>query len=88
MPEIGFTGTDFMKLNKKLNHIWAGMLLALFALSTLSSTGCTVIHAGVTLPNPWYTKNVPQYFPRGDEYPFANELANLQEEDKEVQRGY
>ena len=76
-----------MKFNSKLSRIWAGSLLALFALTTLGTTGCTVYTNGMTLPSPWYHQNVPQYFPRGPEFPFSNEAANLQETDRNVQRG-
>ena len=85
---IDFTGTDFMKFNSKLRRIWAGTLLTLFAFASLGSTGCTVYNSGMTLPNPHYHKNIPQYFPTGTEFPFSNEAANLQAADSDVQRGY
>ena len=77
-----------MKLTSTLNRVWAGIFLALFALATLGSTGCTVYTNGMTLPNPHYHKNRPQYFPRGTEFPFPNEAANLQEAEQSVQRGF
>ena len=77
-----------MKFTSNLSRVWAVALFALFALAALSSTGCTVYSNGMTLPNPYYYKNVPQYFPRGSEFPFPNEAANLQETDQEVQRGF
>ena len=79
-------GTDFMKFTSTLSHIGTGTLLALLAFATLGSTGCTVYTAGMTLPNPYYHKNPPQYFQRGTEYPFPNEAANLQEMDRNLQR--
>ena len=77
-----------MKFNSKLSHIGVGTLLTLFALASLGLTGCTVYSNGMTLPNPHYIKNQPQYFPRGPEFPFSNEAANLREADQDVQRGY
>jgi len=66
----------------KIKSIWAGTLAALFVFVALGSTGCTVYTNGMTLPNPWYQKNVPQFFPKGPEFPFPNEAANLQETDR------
>jgi len=77
-----------MKFTSNLNHVWTVALFALLALAALSSTGCTVYSNGMTLPNPYYHKNVPQYFPRGSEFPFPNEAANLQGTDQDVQRGF
>ena len=77
-----------MKFNSKLSRIWAGTLLVLFAFAALGSTGCTVYTSGMTLPNPYYLKNRPQYFPRGTEFPFPNEAAVLQEADQEVQQSH
>jgi hypothetical protein len=77
-----------MKFTSKLSRIWAGTLLALFAFAAVGSTGCTTYTNGMTLPNPYYHKNTPQYFPRGSEFPFPNEAANLQEADRDIQRGF
>ena len=77
-----------MKFIGNLSRVWVLAFFASFALAALSSTGCTVYSNGMTLPNPYYHKNVPQYFPRGSEFPFSNEAANLQESDREVQRGF
>ena len=76
-----------IRINRTLKHIWSGVFLALFGLAALGSTGCTVYTAGMTLPNPHYHKNVPQYFPRGTEFPFPNEAANLQEAERAIQHG-
>ena len=73
-----------MKINK-LSRIWAGTLFVLLACVAVSSTGCTVTTNGMTLPNPYYHKNRPQYFPRGTEFPFPNEAANLQEIEQDRQ---
>ena len=70
-----------MKFNK-LRRIWTGALLVLFGIAVLGSTGCTVYSNGMTLPNPYYHQNRPQYFPRGTEFPFPNEAANLQEAER------
>ena len=79
-------GIGFMKFSNKLSHIGTGALLVLFALTTLGSTGCTVYNNGMTLPSPHYHKNHPQYFPRGAEFPFPNEAANLQDTNRDYQR--
>lgn len=68
-----------MKFTNKLSRIWTGQLLALFAFAVLCLTGCTVSTGGMTLPNPFYHMNPPQYFPKGSEFPFPNEAANLQD---------
>jgi len=75
-----------MKFGKNLSRIGAGTLIALFALATLGSTGCSVYTSGMTLPNPYYLNNRPQYFPRGPEFPFQNEAAVLQDVDREQNR--
>jgi len=62
-------------------------LLALFVLVSLGLSGCAVYTQGMTLPNPWYHNNIPQYHPRGTEFPFPNEAANLQEAEQSIQRG-
>jgi len=67
-------------------RFWAGTLLVLIAFAALGSTGCTVYTNGMTLPNPYYHKNRPQYFPRGTEFPFPNEAATLQDADRSSQR--
>ena len=70
----------------ELKNICVCMLGTLFVSAALSFTGCAVYTNGMTLPNPYYQKNVPQFFPRGTEFPFPNEAANLQETDKSFQR--
>ena len=80
-----FTERELMKFNSKLSRIWTGTLLVLIAFAALGSTGCTVYTNGMTLPNPYYHKNRPQYFPRGTEFPFPNEAAVLQESERDFQ---
>jgi hypothetical protein len=82
---IEYREKDFMKFTVKLSRIWVGTLLVLSAFAALGSTGCTVYRDGMTLPSSYYQKNVPQYFPRGTEFPFPNEAANLQELDRDIQ---
>lgn len=75
-----------MKISSKVCRFWTGTLLVLVAFAALGSTGCTVYTNGMTLPNPYYMKNSPQYFPRGTEFPFPNEAANLQDAGQDVQQ--
>ena len=72
----------------KIRRIWAGAFLVLMAIAALGSTGCTVYTNGMTLPNPYYHKNRPQYFPRGTEFPFPNEAANLQEASRDLRQSH
>ena len=72
------------QFNRTVKLIWSGVFLALFA---LGSTGCTVHTAGMTLPNPHYPKNVPQFHARGLEYPFPNEASSLQDAEQRTQYG-
>ncbi len=67
-----------MSMNKKHSRIVAGSLLTLLACSVVSSVGCTVNSNGMNLPSPYYMLDRPEYHPRGPEFPFANEAANLQ----------
>lgn len=62
---------------KKIGRLLAGSLLVLLIAASLGSTGCAVYSNGMTLPNPYYMKNKVQYFPRGPEFPFSNEAANM-----------
>ena len=75
-----------MKFKNKLSCIWAGALLVLLGFVVLGSTGCTVYSNGMTLPNPYYHHNRPQFFPRGTEFPFPNEAASLQEADRSLRQ--
>lgn len=86
-PGVGFTG-EVMKITSKLSRIGAGTLFVLFVLFAFVSTGCSVTNSGMTLPNPYYLKDRPEYHPRGTEYPFPNEAAVLQGVDQEQQRGF
>ena len=74
--------------SSKLSRIGAGTLVALFALATLGSTGCTVSNSGMTLPNPYYLNDRPEYHPRGTEFPFPNEAAALRDVDQEQYRSH
>jgi len=77
-----------MKFKNNLCRMGAGALIALFVLATLGSTGCTVHNSGLTLPNPYYLKDRPEYHPRGAEFPFPNEAAALQDVDRQQQRSH
>jgi len=88
VPGTDFMERELMKIKRKLSCIGTGALLVLFALAMVGSTGCTVFTAGMTLPNPHYLNNRPQYFPRGTEFPFPNEAAVLQNADRAQQRSH
>jgi hypothetical protein len=68
-----------MNINKKVNRFFMGSLLSVVIAASLGTTGCAVYSNGMTLPNPYYMNNRVQYFPRGTEFPFSNEAANMQE---------
>jgi len=72
--------------SNKFGRLGIGALLGLFALTALSSTGCTTYTHGMTLPSPYYQKDTPEYHPRGAEFPFPNEAATLQGSGRELQR--
>jgi hypothetical protein len=74
-----------MGIYRKTIRIFSGSLLVLIAALSLGATGCTVYTNGMTLPNPYYHKNKVQYFPRGEEFPFPNEAAKMQESTEEHQ---
>lgn len=63
---------------KTMGRFFGGAFAILILAASLGSTGCAVYTNGMTLPNPHYMKNRVQYFPRGAEFPFANEAANAQ----------
>jgi hypothetical protein len=64
---------------KGMNRLFAVTLLVAAAVVSLTAAGCSVYTNGMTLPTPFYHENRVQYFPRGTEFPFPNEAANLQE---------
>lgn len=68
-----------MDVGKKIGRFAKGSLLVLIVAASCASTGCAVYSNGMTLPNPYYLENRVQYFPRGPEFPFTNEAANMQE---------
>ena len=67
-----------MSVKQTVNRFFLGMLLGLVVSSSLSSLGCAVYTNGMTLPNPYYMGNRVQYFPPGNEFPFAKEAAHMQ----------
>lgn len=50
--------------------------ISLFAV-TLTSTGCQVHVAGMTLPSPYYLSDDVQYFPAGPEFKLSREAAAM-----------
>ncbi|MDR2170902.1 MAG: hypothetical protein LBP59_12235 [Planctomycetaceae bacterium] len=54
------------------------VILYLAFVVILSSTGCTVLHNGMTLPNGSYLKDTVEYYPHGPRYQFSNEASHLQ----------
>ncbi|MDR2345195.1 MAG: hypothetical protein LBE18_03940 [Planctomycetaceae bacterium] len=64
---------------KKFNTIKWFSLGIILTMSILVSTGCTVNHHGMTLPNGSYLKDSVEYYPHGPRYQFSNEAAHLQE---------
>lgn len=67
-----------MNVSKKIRRFVMGSLLVLVAAVSLGSTGCAVYSNGMTLPNPYYMNNRVQYFPKGPEFQYTNEAANMQ----------
>lgn len=67
-----------------VKSIVMGSLLGLVIVVALGSTGCAVHSNGMTLPNPYYMNNRVQYFPRGSEFPFSNEAANMKESQQDA----
>jgi hypothetical protein len=54
--------------------LWAGLSVG----SLLTSTGCQVEYAGMTLPSGKYMHDDVQYFPPGPDFPWANTQAATQ----------
>lgn len=73
-----------MNISKKMSRLVCGSLFVLAAAVSLGLSGCTVHSNGMTLPNPYYMNNRVQYFPKGTEFPFSNEAANMQETQQNI----
>lgn len=57
--------------------------------AVLASTGCQTYEVGQVLPSGYHLEDDPQYFPKGPEFPLANELnamADAEQEYRETQR--
>jgi len=67
-----------MSVKQTIDRFFLGTLLGLVLFNSLISPGCAVYTNGMTLPNPYYMNNRVQYFPSGNEFPFAKEAANMQ----------
>ncbi len=57
-----------------------GLLVSLFVLATLGSTGCQVDIAGQTLPSGYYLSDDVQYYAPDAEFKLAREAAALKEQ--------
>lgn len=68
-----------MKTSKKIGRFVTGSILTLLVGASFGLTGCSVYSNGMNLPNPYYMHDRVEYHPRGPEFPFPNEAANLQQ---------
>ncbi len=59
---------------RRRRTLWAGLAIG----GLLSSVGCQVDYAGMTLPSGKYMHDDVQYFPSGPEFPWANTQAATQ----------
>ena len=67
-----------MSDKRTVSRFFLGAVLGLVLIGSLSSMGCAVYTNGMTLPNPYYMENRVQYYPPGNEFPFAKEAAHMQ----------
>lgn len=58
-----------------------GLALTLWA--ALSSIGCQTYELGQALPTPYFLRDDIQYFPKGPDFPLANELNAMEEAERE-----
>lgn len=68
---------------KKVHVGWA--LAALGAGMALGGVGCQTYQVGQVLPSPYYWRDDVQYFPKGPQFPLANELNSMQQAEAERQ---
>ena len=55
----------------------------------MAITGCQTYEVGQVLPSPYHLMDDPQYFPKGPDFPLANELNSMsdaEEEHRKAQR--
>jgi hypothetical protein len=67
---------------------WSGSLL-FCGMMVMGITGCQTYEVGQVLPSPYHLMDDPQYFPKGPDFPLANELNSMsdaEEEHRKAQR--
>ena len=57
-------------------------------LSAAGSVGCQTYQVGQVLPSPHHMRDDVQYFPRGPQFPLANELNAMQSAELETEPAY
>ncbi|MBY0588694.1 hypothetical protein K2X85_16090 [bacterium] len=60
-----------------------GSLCLLGLMAVLSSTGCQTYQLGQVLPSPNHLRDDIQYFPKGPQFPLANELNAMSEAERD-----
>ena len=60
------------------------LAVIIFAASTaLGSVGCQTYQLGQVLPSPYHLRDDIQYFPKGPDFPLANELNAMSDAERE-----
>jgi hypothetical protein len=60
-----------------------GSLILLGSMVVLGSTGCQTYQLGQVLPSPNHLRDDIQYFPKGPQFPLANELNAMSEAERD-----
>lgn len=59
--------------------IYGGLAIVTISALVVLASGCATQTNGMTLPSGHYQRNRVQYFPKGTEFPFSKEAAQLEE---------
>ncbi len=60
-----------------------GSMMLVGAMVVLGSTGCQTYQLGQVLPSPNHLRDDIQYFPKGPQFPLANELNAMSEAERD-----
>lgn len=62
-----------------------GLVWVVAIVGAMGAVGCQTYQNGQVLPSPYHLRDDVQYFPKGPQFPLANELSAMQASETERQ---